>query len=103
MNWFGTLRGRAGIEVGGLLPYATAGLAFGETQVIASDVYDQSKSATGWTAGAGIETMIAPGWTLKGEYLYVDLGNNGLFYDPQESVEAKFRFHVVRVGFNRKF
>jgi outer membrane immunogenic protein len=100
---FGTLRGRAGAAVSGLFAYVTAGLAVGETQIVGTGFYDQSKNATGWTVGGGVETMIAQGWTAKAEYLYVDLGSNGLFYDPDESAEVKFRFHVVRMGFNRKF
>jgi opacity protein-like surface antigen len=29
---------------------------------------------TGWTIGAGIEWLVAGNWSLKAEYLYVDLG-----------------------------
>jgi outer membrane immunogenic protein len=29
----------------------------------------------GWTIGAGIETVLAPNWTFKFEYLYMDLGS----------------------------
>jgi outer membrane immunogenic protein len=29
-----------------------------------------SQTRTGWTAGAGLEWMFAPHWSLKAEYLY---------------------------------
>jgi opacity protein-like surface antigen len=28
----------------------------------------------GWVAGAGIEAMLAPNWTLRGAWLHIDLG-----------------------------
>jgi outer membrane immunogenic protein len=36
---------------------------------------------TGWTAGGGVEASISRNWTVKLEYLYMDLGDvssNGL-------------------------
>jgi outer membrane immunogenic protein len=30
---------------------------------------------TGWTLGGGIEAMICPNWSIKAEYLHVDLAN----------------------------
>ena len=29
----------------------------------------------GWTVGAGLEYAVSPAWSVKGEYLYVDLGS----------------------------
>ena len=29
----------------------------------------------GWTAGAGVEVMFAPKWSLKAEYLYRSFGS----------------------------
>ena len=34
----------------------------------------RSTTNAGWTVGAGLEFAVAPHWTLKAEYLYVDLG-----------------------------
>ena len=32
--------------------------------------------SVGWTAGAGVEWKLTPVWSVKAEYLYVDLGSN---------------------------
>lgn len=33
-----------------------------------------SSTQAGWTVGAGFEYMVSRNWSVKGEYLYVDLG-----------------------------
>ena len=42
---------------------------------IGNGYYDNTK--TGWTAGGGVEwsPSMFPSWSLKAEYLYVDLGS----------------------------
>ena len=85
-QWFGTFRGRAGFTVTpSFLLYATGGLAFGQVKsasavafTATTDVYAGSLDETrfGWTVGAGGEWMIAPKWSIKAEYLFVDLGRS---------------------------
>jgi hypothetical protein len=58
----------------------TGGLAVGELH--AWDALTPSSGSAfraGWTIGAGIETVLAPNWTFKFEYLYMDLGSAHLF------------------------
>ena len=83
LRWFGTLRGRIGIlPVDRVLLYATGGLAYGQldsayvTGLNGSPLAAFSNSSTraGWTAGAGVEGAIDRNWTVKVEYLYMDLG-----------------------------
>ncbi len=38
-----------------------------------------SKTLTGWTAGAGIEWMFLPHWSLKAEYLYRSFSSQTFF------------------------
>lgn len=73
-DWLGTVRGRVGYAFDRILLYATAGGAYGNIQAIANGV-SNSNSEFGWTAGAGIEAALARNWTVKVEYLYVDLAN----------------------------
>jgi outer membrane immunogenic protein len=132
MKWFGTARGRIGwLTPGGSLLYATAGAAWGHvTQNLAvtgdtffaagpSVLANFSQTKLGWTAGAGIETPVAPHWTLKGEYLYVDLGAfNNTFASPLSALAAgafapattavttstaSLHEHIVRFGVNYHF
>ena len=66
--------------------YGTGGLAFGETtssasyeaQLLATPYANSASSTdmrTGWAAGAGAEYAFTDNWTLKLEYLFVDLGD----------------------------
>jgi outer membrane immunogenic protein len=122
----GTLRARAGfLPWSPLLLYVTGGLAYGNTRLTITEAFlgnclagagcetaSSSGTAAGWTAGGGAEWMFAPRWSLKAEYLYVDLGNRsatlsapppillpGNFYTGSTS----FRENIVRVGLNYKF
>ena len=86
LQWFGTFRGRAGFTVTpSFLLYATGGLAFGQVKsasllpsrrrrMSTPARYDETRF--GWTVGAGGEWMIAPKWSIKAEYLFVDLGRS---------------------------
>ena len=89
---FGTVRGRVGYDVNHWLYYATGGLAwtydqFNRTQIatrrpVAADGTFEAVFAgrIGWTVGAGIEAPVAPGWSVKAEYLYSQFGNSGIAF-----------------------
>jgi outer membrane immunogenic protein len=64
----------------------------------------------GWTAGAGIEWKFAPAWSVKAEYLFVDLGNqsNTIFYNyvgfnGTLTSTVNERENILRAGVNYKF
>src|SRR6266481_100594 len=38
-----------------------------------------TKTRTGWTAGAGVEWMFLPHWSVKGEYLYRSFSSETIF------------------------
>jgi len=146
LNWFGTLRGRLGfLPTQSVLLYGTGGLAFGGVRnnllVAFTDFNDcivgvtsaacsavglnnnNNNTRWGWVAGAGIEWMFAPNWSIKGEYQYIDLGsvtqsaaalvtNNeftvaGVPFTETEGVIASRRvnerFNTVRIGVNYHF
>jgi outer membrane immunogenic protein len=88
MSWIGTTRGRLGWAWGNVLLYGTGGAAYahvsygyaqnniaggGANAVAASD----SATQFGWTAGGGLEWGFGA-WSIKGEYLYYDLGSHTL-------------------------
>jgi outer membrane immunogenic protein len=118
IDWFGTVRGRAGVlATPVLLLYATGGLAYGEVDsseaVAALTPFHATATNAGWTAGAGIEGVIGGNWTARLEYLYVDLGKaNGSFLTTIGAfgggvLSANYSSHVtdniVRAGINYKF
>ena len=73
-SWLSTIRGRLGYAADRFMPYITGGGAFGNIQASTPGLGGASTTNAGWTVGAGLEFAVAPRWTLKAEYLYVDLG-----------------------------
>jgi outer membrane immunogenic protein len=124
LSWFGTARGRAGMEQNGLWFYGTGGLAYGKVSVsgtntfsvtatpgpvtvVYSTPFSYSKTKWGWVAGAGIEGRFGVSkWTWKIEYLHMDLGSigGGSFGGlPVVALNSsKFTDEIVRFGINYK-
>jgi outer membrane immunogenic protein len=119
-DWLATFRGRAGFAANNWLFYATGGLAianFGFTQGSTFPdcpcglVGTSSSTKAGWTAGAGVEYAVGSSWSVKAEYLYVNLGtqsfadNQGAFGFPAASFthQAHLNENIVRVGLNYHF
>jgi outer membrane immunogenic protein len=123
LEWFGTVRGRAGwAATPQVLLYATGGLAYGSIKstgalvgftpagIAVVSVGSATDTRVGWTVGAGIEGMITRNWTAKLEYLYMDLGGfdaGGFTLAPGSTIAANvhsnFTDHILRVGLNYKF
>jgi outer membrane immunogenic protein len=97
--WFGTVRGRAGYTFNNILAYATGGLAFGELRAETLGLSETHVNA-GWTAGVGAEVGLAPNWSAKVEYLYVDLASSNFNIT---GVPHSYRFGVLRAGVNYHF
>jgi outer membrane immunogenic protein len=71
--WFGTVRGRAGYAMNNILFYGTLGLAYGRGHVDIGSVGEDNLHG-GWTAGGGLEVGLTRNWSVRAEYLYLDLG-----------------------------
>lgn len=120
LDWFGTARGRLGFEVtSGLLFYLTGGLAYGEAQLALSTTTATTQSSLGgavtattlstfttagdkmlfgYAVGLGAEYAFNRHWSMKGEYLYVDLGRAGI-----GDQRVSFNTSVARLGINYRF
>ncbi len=98
-TWLGTARGRIGYAFDRFMPYVTGGLAVGDVKTEATGLGSASTTKAGWTLGGGVEAAIAGPWTVKAEYLYVDLKNASA---PAGS-STDFRTNVVRGGINYRF
>jgi outer membrane immunogenic protein len=117
-GFFTTLRGRIGYSLdwhGCWLLYGTGG-AIGvnyETKDYDpnEDFYGSKTSFKwGYTVGGGIERQINRRWSVKVEYLYFDLGDQGFTgSSPTYRPGTDFRFHgdtaghIVRAGLNYHF
>jgi len=126
-----TLRPRVGIAFDRSLIYVTGGLAastFAFSQNISylnprlnflpfttaaggANAGSASSTKVGWTIGAGFERMLNNNWSVKAEYLYVDLGTQGFsssFTDLQPAVftvqqRDSLTTNILRLGVNYRF
>lgn len=76
---YGDITGRLGITIGNTLVYGKGGFAFFDGEALQQTTKSWYTPAgtdtfTGWTAGGGVERLIAPNWSLKVEYLHMDFG-----------------------------
>jgi outer membrane immunogenic protein len=130
LKWFATARGRVGwLAPSGALWYATGGAAWARVEdtvtltgspgyfpggaTSAAATFDHTK--LGWTIGAGVETPVAPHWSIKAEYLYVDLGRfndsftvalgPGVGAGGTQTTATSYSVHdnIIRVGLNYHF
>ena len=104
----GTFRARLGYAMGATgtwLPYVTGGLAVGELK--GWDAFMPASGtafAVGWTVGGGVETSLTQNWTVKVEYLFVDIGSRQLFnVVPGVPETVSFTANIVRAGINYNF
>jgi outer membrane immunogenic protein len=94
IDYFGTLRGRAGFAVDKTLYYVTGGLAYGGVKSTVKlgatepspGSYSVGTTGTGYAFGGGIELMTSRAWSVKLEYQYLNLGQN----DPVNPVHGSY-------------
>jgi outer membrane immunogenic protein len=97
--WFGTLRGRAGVAIGNVLVFGTAGLAYGDLRVETSNL-SESHTSLGWAAGGGVEVSFTPRWSAKAEWLYLDLADRSYALTGANNGLAT---NLLRLGVNYHF
>lgn len=102
LDYLGTVRARLGVDVGnGILPYLTAGVAYGQARV-ATPLGTEHQVHGGWTVGGGVEFKLDQQVSLKGEYLYYDLGER-TYATALGGANAGLRGHTIRAGVNFHF
>lgn len=83
IDWLATARLRAGWSFDRTLVYGTGGIAFGQHSfsqaIVQANVPFQEITASkdtsfGWVLGGGIEHALTDRWSLRAQYLHVDLG-----------------------------
>jgi outer membrane immunogenic protein len=113
LPWESTSRMRLGVLVTPtVLLYGTAGVAFGQVRsdytVATGATLSMRDTRAGWTAGGGIEGMVAPNWTLRAEALYIDLGNQRTSLVDATgasvlTVNRRVNDTIARIGASYKF
>ncbi|MEJ2379292.1 MAG: outer membrane beta-barrel protein [Pseudolabrys sp.] len=130
LDYFGTFRGRIGwLANNSLLLYATGGGAWGhvKTEFSNSDIslsgagvggltaaqraaltaggYDSASDIRwGFSVGGGAEWMFAQNWSVKAEYLFVDLlGSDTLNIVGGTATAGDMEVHTARLGVNWHF
>jgi len=119
LDLLSTVRGRVGYAFDRALLYGTGGFAMGDysttrTQLTGIAPFGTATPGTaesfsalrlGWTAGGGIEYAIGGNWTVRAEYLFVDLEKLTYTFALANITQAAPNeyVHVVRAGVNFKF
>lgn len=116
IDWLGTARGRTGYVWNNVLLYGTGGAAWRHastdrtftTGALTGQTASSSGTALGWTAGGGIEWGFMPNWTVKAEYLYMDIKGSADFIGYTNTVanrhsESELKLNTFKVGLNYLF
>jgi outer membrane immunogenic protein len=129
LSWLGTTRARVGFVAtpdNRLMVYGTGGVAYGGGSAHLA-IYDannnvawygsKSNTRVGWTIGGGVEYAITNNVTIKGEYLYYNLGSTNSYAAPSiltplanaslgnsfATAKVTYQGSIVRAGVNYKF
>ncbi|MGH6683927.1 MAG: outer membrane protein [Pseudolabrys sp.] len=104
-DWLATVRGRLGYAgLGAVLPYITGGGAAGDIKTSESVLGSTTKTKIGWTVGGGLEYAVWANWSVKAEYLYVDLGSSDCGLSCGAAGDSvNFHTHLIRGGVNYRF
>jgi len=107
---YGTSRTRVGYAWDRWMIYLTGGVAYGRVNAGQDscpaggiDGFCGTHWQLGWTAGGGVEAWIAPGWSAKLEYLFMDLGNNYSYTPAIPVYVTKEQVSLIRAGINYHF
>jgi outer membrane immunogenic protein len=118
VDWFATFRGRLGYAPGNWLIYVTGGGAVarlineygtevdGVLDINSNDAVSSRKTRWGWTVGGGVEFGLAPNWSIKAEYLFIDFRRidvRPITGVPGGIATFDDEIHVARVGLNYRF
>jgi outer membrane immunogenic protein len=118
-HWLSTVRGRFGTSVADhVLVYTTGGFAmagrtFNNGAVVLSpegqdfSIGTAARTASGIALGGGLEYALTKNWTLKGEYLYTELGRDRTIGSYNASIpiggKTVLDEKIVRAAINYKF
>jgi len=100
-DWNSNIRGRVGYAFDRYMVYGAGGLAIADLEVSGNGDSD-SKTALGWSLGAGGEALITNNLTARLDYTYQDFGEED-FNLNGTGVSSEFNNSQVRMGIGYKF
>jgi outer membrane immunogenic protein len=104
LNYFGLVRGRAGVGLGRFLIYGTAGLAYGDLEIESrATAQSASETLTGFATGGGIEIAWNGSMSLKAEYLTIDFDAVTFSSLPAGRDVVDAEMELWKIGFVRRF
>lgn len=108
LKWTATVVGRLGYAFDRTLLYVKGGAAFahadheylwtGTTAIATGD-----RNPSGWTIGGGIEYALAPNWSVRADYSYMDFDKRGVnLVEPTYAwvADVEQTVHAVKFGIN---
>jgi outer membrane immunogenic protein len=109
VDGFSTDRVRAGYAMGPVLLYGTGGFAFGNVRNGFEDLttvrfFKNSKLQIGFAAGGGVEYKFSRAWSIRAEYLYIDLSHDNATNPLGGSIATRdIELNTVRGAINFHF
>lgn len=114
MTWVATLRGRAGFAFDRWLVYGTGGVGGGGfkskhsvSTTLSSVTKIETNDQLAWVAGAGVEVALNSSWSVKFEYLYMELPDLKSTYSLAGvgliTETDRVSQQIVRAGINYRF
>jgi outer membrane immunogenic protein len=105
INWMGSVRGRVGYAFDNIMPYVTAGVAFGDADIGVSGDLNASDSNLhiGWTAGIGAEVGLTQNVSASLEYRYTDLGSKSYDFGAGFETRGSGEFHTIGMAVKWRF
>lgn len=117
IEYFGTLRGKVGLAFDRVLVYATGGYAWANVDYSVSGFSPigqnfsirENTMFSGFALGGGLEWAMTPHWSLKAEYLWINLGREdftapvflaGVATGQTMTTAATPEIHTFRLGVN---
>jgi outer membrane immunogenic protein len=117
LNWYTTVRARAGVIVDSLMLYVTGGLVYADNEqswsandsiTSATERFSKDTGAWGMTGGVGMEWALSPRVSIIAEGLYMSfVGNDTSGYSASANrnvlFDTDYAMFTGRIGANVKF
>jgi len=123
-DWYASVAGRVGYAWDRVLVYGKGGVGFANINSTVIDTCNTGACGPGlltathssnqafWVAGGGVEYAFNPGWSIKGEYLFLGIDKTYAVCGPGAASAAGSTFcsshniegiHTFKVGLNYRF